>query len=109
MAMKPDKLLAVAFISLLGLTACSREPFVMPKSQDAQLKKQVRGEKEELSICYNSNSTSFQEIMKMATEECARTRAKAVFKGQDYWQCALLTPTRATFSCVGKDDAIKSQ
>ena len=107
MTMKLKKAITITLLLTCGLAACSRDPFIMPKSQDAQLKKEFRKEKEGLSICYNNKTTDFREVMKMATEECARTRMKAVFQYQDVWQCALLTPNRAVFACVGTESADK--
>jgi hypothetical protein len=54
----------------------------------------------DVAICYNSSSSTPQDILALAESTCAQFGKVARFDRQDLLQCPLLTPARAFFQCV---------
>ena len=53
-------------------------------------------------VCYNGWVTDFEEVQKMADEECVKhnTGTSASLENEDRFSCRLFTPTYAKFQCV---------
>ena len=53
-------------------------------------------------ICYNGLRTSFDEVQKMADEECVKhdTGTAARLDDEEVFACRIMTPTKAKFQCV---------
>jgi len=53
-----------------------------------------------VAICYNKSSTTPQDLLALAESACTKFGKTAVFKKQDIFECPLLTPAQAHFSCT---------
>jgi hypothetical protein len=53
-----------------------------------------------VAICYNSSSSTPQDILALAESSCAQFGKIDRFDHQNLLQCPLLTPARAFFQCV---------
>ena len=51
-------------------------------------------------ICYSKRSTTPEAVRKMAQDECAKYDKVAVYRKQDILYCPVMTPARALFDCV---------
>ncbi len=62
-------------------------------------------------ICYNGWKTEFDQLQKMADEECQKqqtgTRAEPI--GADYFTCRLFTPAAYRFKCVNDKETESSK
>lgn len=62
-------------------------------------------------VCYNSLLTKFDEIKKLADEECQKHKtgdyAEAV--DVDYFTCRIMTPNAYRFKCVKSEDNKKKE
>ena len=86
---------AGAFLSACGAFA----PYVDARREAGTLATVGKSTPEKVSICYNSSATSPEEVLKLATAECAKTGKKPKFLGQNYWDCSLFVPTRVEYKC----------
>lgn len=55
-----------------------------------------------VSICYNKRTTTPQQVLELAQNECGRFQKVAFFNGQDRLECPLFTPALAKFFCVNR-------
>lgn len=55
-------------------------------------------------VCYNSWVSEFEQIQKMADEECIKqkTGTRAEFVSEDKFSCRLLTPIYSNFQCINE-------
>ena len=98
--MKRSLFLGVVLGTVAFLSACSAfAPYVDARREAGTLATVGRSTPEKVSICYNSSATSSEEVLKLATDECAKTGKKPKFLGQNYWDCSLFVPTRVEYKC----------
>jgi hypothetical protein len=94
---------AAAVVAMtLMLWGCASAPFVDGRREAGQTTPVGASTPDRVAICYSSRGTTPRDVTQLAQTECAKTNRTAVFDGQDEFRCALLTPTRAFFKCVGK-------
>ena len=86
----------------LMLWGCGNAPFVDGRREAGQTTTLGPSTPDRVAICYSSRGATPRDVMALAQAECAKTARSAQFDGQDEFRCALLTPTRAFFKCVGK-------
>ncbi|MBC8268179.1 MAG: hypothetical protein H8E36_05480 [Rhodospirillaceae bacterium] len=103
---------ALALFSVVAfVAACAGQPYVH-KSGEFNRASSGFGQTEKdisnLTICYNSSSTTPQQVNKMAIEECAAFNKTAKFVGQEYNVCPLTTPIAAKFNCLGSGNFVGS-
>lgn len=98
--MKRSLFLSVIVGAGAFLSACSAfAPYVDVRREAGTLAMVGKSTPEKVSICYNSSATSPEEVLKLATAECAKTGKKPKFLGQNYWDCSLFVPTRVEYKC----------
>jgi hypothetical protein len=86
----------------LMLGGCASAPFVDGRREAGQVAPVGVSTPDRVAICYSIRGTTPRDVLELAKSECAKTGRTAQFDGQDEFRCALLTPTRAFFKCVGK-------
>ncbi|NQV48138.1 MAG: hypothetical protein HQ504_10190 [Rhodospirillaceae bacterium] len=103
-----------AFAISLAITSCAQPPFVHKAGEfnreSGEYGKPIT-DITSVTVCYSSNSTTPQEVSKLARDECAKFEKAAIYSGQDYRTCPLVTPVAAIYSCIGSNngsEAIKS-
>lgn len=87
-------------IILLGVSACGGAPYVDSRREAGQTSMVGASTPDRVAICYSSQSTTPQEVLKLADSECAKTGRSAQFSHQSQVACNLSNPTLAFFSCV---------
>ncbi|MFN3075607.1 MAG: hypothetical protein ABT940_01770 [Alphaproteobacteria bacterium] len=95
----------VAVFQLI-VTSCAPAPFIDHENTGSM--RLSRDLPDHVMVCYNSSSSSPAEVITLAQEECGRAGKKAKFLRQTYFQCRLLTPTRAEFTCVETGERAES-
>ncbi len=60
----------------------------------------VRQEDSEIYVCYAKSSATPEQVRMLAVNECGRVGLDAVFIGQNYELCPLMTPIAAGFECT---------
>lgn len=60
----------------------------------------------EVRVCYRKDKTTPSQIGEMAHGECARFGKSAIFIGNDYLNCPLLTPAEAFYRCLGPGEKL---
>ena len=58
-----------------------------------------RSKPERVAICYHPWRTKDDELMKMASEECAKIGGKPIPSEREKMTCRLMTPSVAYFDC----------
>jgi len=95
-------LCCVGFV--LTVSACAAPPpYVLVEGEfqrDSQGFLKGISDPKEVKICYSKNGTTANEVTALAQKECARHSRKAIFRGQSYQTCPLVTPIAATYGCV---------
>jgi hypothetical protein len=86
----------------LMLWGCGSAPFVDSRREAGQTVPVGASTPDRVAICYSSRGAAPRDVIALAQAECAKTARTAQFDGQDEFRCALLTPTRAFFKCVGR-------
>lgn len=106
--MSRAKLLNLVLASLL-LNACSLSKPFIDRRRDAGAptpEELYVGEStpKEPAVCYNIFTTNYQEVKKLADEECLRqnTGTHAVPVRQKAFACRIFTPSYFYFRCEGK-------
>lgn len=100
------KKMAQAVLLVLFLGACSlTQPFVDRRREAGMTGSglYVGASKTDAPVvCYNGWVTDFEEVQKMADEECVKhnTGTSASLENEDRFSCRLFTPTYAKFQCV---------
>lgn len=102
---KPPRLsLKLAAAGLVFLGGCSAtEPYVY---RAAEFNRAASGfgqpptDIENVTICYNTRGARPPDILALAEAECVRFGKTAVFTGQDWRTCPLVTPVAASFRCL---------
>lgn len=91
---------------LFAVGACSlTEPFVDRRREAGRPKDNLyvgSSKSDAPVVCYNGWKTSFDEIQKMADDECVKndTGVAAKLDGEEVFSCRIMTPTKAKFQCV---------
>ncbi|MBG05996.1 MAG: hypothetical protein CMM59_18195 [Rhodospirillaceae bacterium] len=87
--------ISAAVLSVLG--GCGPPPFVTstPKQNSGD-------DRQVVSVCYNANSTTREEIYKVAAKECDAEGASLEFFHHDKLlnECPILAKTRVSFICI---------
>lgn len=91
-----------AGVILLGVSGCGGAPYVDSRREAGQTSRVGASTPDRVAICYSSQSTTPEEILKLADSECAKTGRTAQFSHQEVVACNLSNPTRAFFSCVAR-------
>ena len=97
------------------ISGCSWvEPFVDRRRNAGAEKGQLyvgRSTPDAPVICYNGWKTEFDELQKMADEECQKhqTGTKAEPVGADYFTCRIFTPAAYRFRCVNEEKTESSK
>ena len=100
------KKMAQAVLLVLFLGACSlTQPFVDRRREAGMTGAglYVGASKTDAPVvCYNGWVTDFEEVQKMADDECVKhnTGTSASLENEDRFSCRLFTPTYAKFQCV---------
>jgi len=98
--MKRNLFLCFVFGASVLLSACGAfAPYVDARREAGTLMTVGKSTPEKVSICYNSSASSPEEVLSLATAECAKTGKKPKFLGQNYWDCSLFVPTRVEYRC----------
>ncbi len=100
MIIKPIHLLIV--LMAYAVSACSAPPYVLNANEFNRGSVNFGHEPEDITdvtICYQSNGTTPEQVMSLASERCQQYGKKAVYDSQNYTMCPLLTPSAATFIC----------
>ena len=96
----------VLFLLLVLVTACSQvEPYVDSRREAGQTGPRLyvgSSKKNAPVVCYNGLWTDFEQVQKLADEECVKrgTGTKAVFERKEIFSCKILTPQKSFFKCV---------
>lgn len=102
-------------LMLAVTTACSWvQPFVdRRRNAGAPVAQRYVGKstKSEPVICYNGWVTEYDELKKMADEECIRhqTGDYAEPEEQEFFVCRIFTPASYRFKCVKKEEAERTE
>ncbi|MEE2746185.1 MAG: hypothetical protein VX617_04805 [Pseudomonadota bacterium] len=92
------------FVAIFILGSCiSTSPYIYKESEfdrNAPAFGKKLMDREEVHICYNTSSTSASAIRQLAEKECGRFSKFARFKESKILVCPLLTPAKASFSCI---------
>ena len=91
---------ALALALLLG--ACGTAPYVDSRREAGQREPVGTSTPDTVAICYSSQSTTPEEIYKLAESECAKTGRAPELADQADWSCTLFAPTRIFYRCVAK-------
>ena len=100
------RVLPVIVVASLGLAAfgCAEtDPYVYTASEFDRDEPGFGKEPTNIAkveICYSKHSTTVQALGELANARCGEFGKVARFKSQDYLECPLFTPARATFACV---------
>ena len=98
--------LIIVGIMMIYVSGCSLvQPFVDRRRDAGQTGDKLyvgRSQPEAPVICYNSWATEFEEVQKIADEECLKHNVgiKAEFVDEEKFSCRLLTPIYSNFKCV---------
>lgn len=85
------------FVLFLALNACQA---YVDSSREAGVPHLVgRSTPDRVAICYHPWKTTSDELLQMATEECAKTGRKPVYSHKENMECRLMTPSVAYFDC----------
>lgn len=93
-------------VMILALSACSIfDPYVDRRREaGAEPEKLYKGKSTVTSpaICYNKWTTDFEEIQKLADEECKKhgTGTKAIPTKETVMSCKILVPNHMYFECT---------
>ena len=81
------------------LAGCGQEPFVTTSP-----KEKASGNEQVVSVCYNANSTTREEIYKIANEECEVDGSSLEFFHHDklFNACPIFAKSRASFLCISR-------
>ena len=88
------------------LTGCAGgEPYVQntaeyDRESSTFAKGPVRNDGSEIYVCYAKNNATPEQVRVLAENECGRFGLDAVFIGQNYELCPLMTPIAAGFECT---------
>ncbi len=98
--------LLAAFAVTLGGCA-GGEPYVQntaeyDRESSTFAKGPVRAVESEIYVCYAKNNTTPEQVRLLAEDECGRFGLSAVFIGQNYELCPLMTPIAAGFECAAQ-------
>ncbi|MBQ8785875.1 MAG: hypothetical protein IJZ59_07555 [Alphaproteobacteria bacterium] len=100
------KKMAQAVLLVLLISACSvTQPFVDRRREAGKTGSELyvgTSKTDAPVICYNGWVTDFEEVQKMANDECIKhnTGTSASFETEENFSCRLFTPTYAKFQCV---------
>lgn len=86
----------------MALSACGTAPYVDSRREAGQREPVGSSTADVVAICYSSQSTTPEEIYKLAESECAKTGRAPELASQDKWSCTLFAPTRIFYRCVAK-------
>ena len=96
-----------AFASWLLLSACSILPPFVDRQRNAGVRDMSKlyvgkSTPEEPAVCYNGWTTTYEEVKKLADEECVKhkTGTYAVPTKMTSFSCRLLIPNHVYFKCV---------
>lgn len=58
------------------------------------------------AICYNKLTSNFEQIQKMADEECVKNQTgnKAIFVDKSVFTCRVLIPNHLYFKCINEEE-----
>lgn len=87
---------------IILLSACGTAPYVDSRREAGQREPVGASTADTVAICYSSQSTTPEEIYKLAESECAKTGRTPVLADQADWSCTLLAPTRIFYHCAAK-------
>ena len=96
-------LIVLASLGLAALGCAEIEPYVytgLEFDRDAPEFGKQPTNIAKVEICYNKQSTTVQALTELANARCGEFGKAARFQSQDYLECPLFTPARATFACV---------
>lgn len=98
--------IAVWLLLLLQAAACSlTEPFVDRRREAGKTGAELyvgSSKTDAPVVCYNGWKTEFEDVQKMADEECVKqgTGSAAVLDAEERFSCRIMTPTKAKFQCA---------
>ncbi|MCC6914314.1 MAG: hypothetical protein IT566_11475 [Rhodospirillaceae bacterium] len=87
---------------IILLSACGTAPYVDSRREAGQREPVGASTADTVAICYSSQSTTPEELHKLAESECAKTGRTPVLADQADWSCTLFAPTRIFYHCVAK-------
>lgn len=91
------------FMTCVLIGSCGvTKPYVDTRREAGKSKPFGESTPDNVVICYNSLSSTAEEIKNLARDECAKTGRKPVFTKQKSFSCTVLLPMRAYFKCEEK-------
>ena len=106
------KRFSISMVSLAALVitlggCAGGDPYVQDTSEYNResatfAKGPVRHEGNELYVCYAKSNATPKQVRALAENECGRFGLSAVFIGQNYELCPLMTPIAAGFECTAQ-------
>jgi len=85
------------------LSACAAQPYV---HHAGEFNREATGFGQEVTdisqaiVCYSPSSTTPEQVMDLAIEECGKFGHSARFEEQRYSDCPITTPVSAVYLCV---------
>lgn len=100
----PFRFSSISLICLCFLAACSwPEPYILDTEEfnrESEGFKKPVTDRGGFAICYNTRKTTFEEVMALAREECAKFGKDVVAREGDTLRCSLKAPGSTLFRCV---------
>lgn len=104
--------LAAILVVTFGAAACSPPPpFVYREDEFDRSSKyfnQLPRDKRHVTVCYNRNSATPQQVDNLAAEQCAKYQRTARFLRTTYGVCPLTTVVGSLYFCEGGEDRMGS-
>lgn len=99
------KMVGPALLLLLAGACSLTEPFVDRRREAGKTGAELyvgSSKADAPVVCYNGWKTKFEDVQKMADEECIKygTGTSASLDAEEHFTCRVMTPTKAKFQCV---------
>jgi hypothetical protein len=95
----PPKAALLAGLAAILLAGCAGAPWVDTRREGGEVETVGRSKPGRPVICFAPGETSAAELQAMAQTVCDETGGTARWVGVERWQCRMMTPHRAIFTC----------
>ena len=85
---------------LIGVSGCAEvRPFVDARREAGQAQLVGQSRPDKIAVCYNPIWHDNADVIKLAEEACAKNKKKAVYSETKYFNCRLISPNTAFYTC----------
>ena len=91
---------SIALFLVMGLVGCAEvSPFIDSRREAGQVQPVGQSRPNKIAVCYNPIWHDDADVLKLAEEACAENKKKAVYSETKYFNCRLVSPNTAFYTC----------